>query len=87
MLRKARVNIVLLGEGADGFVVRLCKGNDSDCDYAMKVQRLSYQYEMEVEALMDLQSTNSVPKVYDSWEFDNRGYIVSSHSGIYSITI
>ena len=34
---------------------------------------------MEVEALMDLQSTNSVPKVYDSWEFDNRGYIVMEY--------
>ena len=73
------VNKVLLGEGADGFVVRLCKGNDSDCDYAMKVQRLGYQYEMEVEALMDLQSTNNVPKVYDSWKSNNRGYIVMEY--------
>ena len=34
----------------------------------MKVQDLTSQYEMEVEALWDLQSTNSVPKVYDSWK-------------------
>ena len=73
------VDKVLLGEGSDGFVVRLCKGNDSDCDYAMKVQRLSSQYEMEDEALRDLQSTNSVPKFYDSWKSNNRGYIIMEY--------
>ena len=73
------VDKVLLGEGADGFVVRLCKGNDNDCDYAMKVQRLSSQYEMEDEALRDLQSTNSVPKFYDSWKSNNRGYIIMEY--------
>ena len=73
------VNKVLLGEGSDGFVVRLCKGNDNNCDYAMKVQGLTSQYEMEVEALRDLQSTNSVPKVYDSWKSNNRGYIIMEY--------
>ena len=74
------VDKVLLGEGADGFVVRLCKGNDNNCDYAMKVQGgLSFQYEMEVEALWDLQSTNSVPKIYDNWKSNNRGYIIMEY--------
>jgi len=73
------VNRVLLGEGSDGFVVRLCKGKDSDCDYAMKVQRLTSQYKMEVEALRDLQSTDSVPKIYDSWKSNKLGYIIMEY--------
>jgi len=73
------VDKVLLGEGSDGFVVRLCKGNDNNCDYAMKVQSLSSQYEMEDEALRDLQTTNNVPKFYDSWKSNNRGYIIMEY--------
>jgi hypothetical protein len=73
------VDKVLLGEGADGFVIRLCKGNDNNCDYAMKVQSLTSQYEMEDEALRDLQTTNIVPKFYDSWKSNNRGYIIMEY--------
>ena len=68
---------VVLGKGADGFVVKLCKGDD--CNYALKVQKLNFQYEMEVSALRELQSTNAVPKIYDSWESDDRGYIIMEY--------
>ncbi len=71
---------VVLGKGADGFVVKLCKGDDGDdCNYALKVQKLNFQYEMEVSALRELQSTNAVPKIYDSWESDDRGYIIMEY--------
>ena len=47
-----------------------------DCDYVLKAQLWSHEYETEVQTLLDLQNTDIVPKLYASCVCDGIGYFV-----------
>ena len=64
----------IIGQGQYGAAYETCRvGN---CDYIMKVQKGDPSFEMEVEALSELQGTGIVPKVYAAWYCDGTGYYV-----------
>jgi predicted GNAT family N-acyltransferase len=64
-----------IGSGKAGSVYIACKGID-DCDYVVKVQEENKEYYTEIEALLSLQYTNAVPKVFAAWTCDKFGYFV-----------
>lgn len=63
-----------IGSGGYGSVYTTCKG--MDCDYVVKVQQKNENYYTEIDALLSLQNTNAVPKVFASWTCENFGYFV-----------
>lgn len=56
---------VKLGTGAFGTTYVACRAGN--CDYAMKIQRNGVEFDAEVRALSELQSTGLVPKLYAAW--------------------
>ena len=65
----------LVGTGKAGSVYIACKATD-DCEYVIKIQNQNKEYYTEIEALLSLQNTNAVPKVFASWTCKNFGYFV-----------
>ena len=65
----------LLGSGKSGSVYIACKARD-DCEYVVKIQKQNKEYYTEIEALLSLQHTNAVPKVFAAWTCENDGYFV-----------
>ena len=63
-----------IGSGAYGSVYKTCQG--MDCDYVVKVQKKNKEYYTEIEALLSLQYTKAVPKVFAAWTCKNFGYFV-----------
>jgi hypothetical protein len=63
-----------IGSGGYGSVYTTCKG--MDCDYVVKVQQKNENYYTEIEALLSLQHTKAVPKVFAAWTCENVGYFV-----------
>ena len=63
-----------IGSGGSGSAYITCK--DMDCDYVVKVQEENEKYYTEIEALLSLQHTNVVPKVFAAWTCKNFGYFV-----------
>lgn len=51
-----------------------CQG--MDCNYVVKVQKENKEYYTEIEALLSLQHTKAVPKVFAAWTCKNVGYFV-----------
>jgi RIO-like serine/threonine protein kinase len=65
----------LLGSGKAGSVYIACKTAD-DCEYVIKIQNQNKEYYTEIEALLSLQHTKAVPKVFAAWTCDKFGYFV-----------
>lgn len=65
----------LLGSGKAGSVYIACKTTD-DCEYVIKIQNQNKEYYTEIDALLSLQHTNAVPKVFAAWTCDKIGYFV-----------
>jgi uncharacterized protein (DUF1810 family) len=65
----------LLGSGKAGSVYIACKTAD-DCEYVIKIQNQNKEYYAEIEALLSLQHTKAVPKVFAAWTCDKFGYFV-----------
>ena len=63
-----------IGSGGYGSVYTTCKG--MDCDYVVKVQQKNENYYTEIDALLSLQHTKAVPKVFAAWTCENVGYFV-----------
>jgi serine/threonine protein kinase len=64
----------VLGEGAFGSVNLLCYKNN--CNYVLKVQKNNDIFLDEVQAHYELQHTNCVPKIFDAWSCNDKGYFV-----------
>ena len=64
----------LLGTGKAGSVYVTCKA--SDCEYVIKIQEQNKEYYTEIEALLSLQHTKAVPKVFAAWTCEKYGYFV-----------
>ena len=65
----------LLGSGTAGNIYIACKATD-DCEYVIKIQEKNKDYYTEIEALLFLQDTKVVPKVFAAWSCENLGYFV-----------
>ena len=65
----------LVGSGKAGSVYIACKTTD-DCEYVIKVQEENKEYYTEIEALLSLQHTKAVPKVFAAWTCGKFGYFV-----------
>lgn len=61
----------LLGKGVYGAAYVAC-----DCNYVLKMQQADYNYQIEIQALSELQKTDFVPKLYAAWICDGIGYFV-----------
>lgn len=65
-----------LGRGKYGIAYVACKAVD-DCNYVLKVQKLTHDFYTEVSCLEEFKNTKGiVPKIYAAWSCDNRGYFV-----------
>jgi len=64
-----------IGQGCYGSVYVVCKKDN--CNYVLKIQKLNQgEFYNEVSFLTMLQDTDYVPKLYDAWECDGKGYVV-----------
>jgi|694.fasta_scaffold76156_4 hypothetical protein len=63
-----------IGSGGYGNVYITCNG--LNCDYVVKVQQKNENYYTEIEALLSLQHTDAVPKVFAAWTCETFGYFV-----------
>jgi hypothetical protein len=69
-----------LGTGADGVVFKVCKGsNNTNCNYALKIQKISRAYYAEAYGLADLEMTNTVPEIYENWTCNRKGLIIMDY--------
>lgn len=64
-----------LGFGTAGSIYIACKAIN-DCEYAIKIQKQNKEYYTEIDALLSLQHTNAVPKVFAAWTCEDFGYFV-----------
>ena len=67
-----------MGSGGSGNVWRVCKAGKArkKCVYALKKQYADSYYDIEVQALNELQKSGVVPKIHASWTCNGHGYIV-----------
>ena len=63
-----------LSKGKDGSIFIACETDN--CSYVMKIQKADPVFYNEVFALVDLQKTELVPKIYAAWTCDGQGFII-----------
>ena len=63
----------LLGQGKYGQVYIACK--KGNCNYVLKIQKISNEFFEEVYCIKDTQHLNVVPKLYNAWTCGGLGYI------------
>jgi len=67
------------GSGEAG-ETRLIRHKNHDYDYVLKSQKkdtkFTSQFRAEIQALLELQGTDLVPKIYDVWTCNTMGYII-----------
>ena len=63
-----------LGKGAYGSIKLLCYKDN--CNYVLKIQNNNQYFKDEVQAHYELQTTNCVPKIFDAWTCNDKGYFV-----------
>jgi len=63
-----------ISKGAYGNVYVACEENN--CDYVVKIQKADTSFYNEVHALIELQPTKIVPKIYAAWTCKGEGFIV-----------
>ena len=64
-----------VGQGAYGSVFLVsCKVEN--CEYALKIQKNNKSFLTEIQALSELQKTNTVPKIFAAWTCKNQGFII-----------
>ena len=63
-----------IGSGGWGSAYITCK--DMDCDYVVKVQEENEKYYTEIDALLSLEHTKVVPKIFAAWTCKKFGYFV-----------
>jgi serine/threonine protein kinase len=64
-----------VGKGAYGTVF-LVSCEVENIEYALKIQKNDKSFLTEIQALSELQKTNTVPKIFASWTCRNEGFII-----------
>lgn len=64
----------IVGKGQYGAIYVACMAEN--CEYILKEQPATTVFHNEIQALLDLQFTGVVPKVYAAWTCNEQGYMV-----------